>query len=390
MTTFLKQSRGQMKITGWEVLTLPDRGDAMMLVVVDTDEGIHGIGEVGLRSRQRAVAGALDQLGDLVLGEDPLRTEHLWQLMFRSGFYPADRVVASAIAAIDVALWDIRGKAYGVPVHQLLGGPVREYVPCYVHVGDGMADRPRFLDRCRSLVADGWRHLRFSVPHDGDVLDERRTLREGIRLFHEVRDVVGDEIELVLDVHTRLDPPEAVTLCREIESARPYFVEDALRAEHPDSYRMLRARTGVPLAAGEQFASKWEFAPLIENELIDYARVDIAIAGGLTEARKIAAACETHHVKLATHNPLGPVTAAASLHLNLTAPVAAIQEHQSDPDPELASYFTLRPTVAPGRVLPSTTPGLGVDIDRDRARANPAPTRPLPTLHRPDGSFTNW
>ncbi|TCC35044.1 enolase C-terminal domain-like protein [Kribbella sindirgiensis] len=233
-------------------------------------------------------------------------------------------------------------------------------------------------------------HLRFSVPHDGDVLDERRTLRDGIELFHEVRDVVGDSVELILDVHTRLDPPEAVTLCREIESARPYFVEDALRAEHPDSYRMLRARTGVPLAAGEQFASKWEFAPLIENDLIDYARVDIAIAAGLTEARKITAACETHHVKLATHNPLGPVTAASSLHLNLTTAIPAIQEHQSDPDPDLASYFTVRPTVVPGRVLPSNTPGLGVDIDRPRARAHQAHPRPLPTLHRPDGSYTNW
>jgi L-alanine-DL-glutamate epimerase-like enolase superfamily enzyme len=169
-----------MKITGWEVLTLPDRGDAMMLVVVDTDEGIHGIGEVGVRSRQRAVAGGLDHLGELITGADPLRTEHLWQVMFRSGFYPADRILTSAIAALDVALWDIRGKALGVPVHQLLGGPVRDHVPCYVHVGDGMNDRPRFLERCRALVAEGWRHLRFSVPHDDDVLDERRTLRLGI------------------------------------------------------------------------------------------------------------------------------------------------------------------------------------------------------------------
>jgi galactonate dehydratase len=379
-----------MKITGWEVLTLPDRGDAMMLVVVDTDEGIHGIGEVGIRSRQRAVAGGLDHLGELITGEDPLRTEHLWQVMFRSGFYPADRILTSAIAALDVALWDIRGKALGLPVHQLLGGPVRDHVPCYVHVGDGMADRPRFLERCRALVAEGWRHLRFSVPHDDAVLDERRTLRLGIELFHQVREVVGDDVELILDVHTRLDPPEAVTLCREIETARPYFVEDAIRAEHPETYRMLRTRTGVPLAAGEQFASKWDFARLIEAELIDYARVDVAIAGGLTEAWKIAAACETHYVKLATHNPLGPVTAASSLQLNLASPSAAIQEHQSEPDPELAALFTARPSVVPGRVLRSDLPGLGVDIDRERARAYRAEPRELPHLHKPDGSFTNW
>ncbi|TWD80210.1 galactonate dehydratase [Kribbella amoyensis] len=379
-----------MKITGWEVLTLPDRGDAMMLVVVDTDEGIHGIGEVGVRSRQRAVAGGLDHLGELITGEDPLRTEHLWQLMFRSGFYPADRVLSSAIAALDVALWDIRGKALGVPVHQLLGGPVRDHVPCYVHVGDGMNDRPRFLERCRTLVTEGWQHLRFSVPHDDAVLDERRTLRQGIELFHQVREVVGDDVELILDVHTRLDPPEAVTLCREIESARPYFVEDPLRAERPETYRGLRARTGVPLAAGEQFASKWEFARLVEAELIDYARVDVAIAGGLTEAWKIAAGCETHYVKVATHNPLGPVTAASSLQLNLASSSAAIQEHQAEPEPELAALFTARPTVVPGRVLRSDLPGLGVDIDRERARAYRAASRELPRLRKPDGSFTNW
>ncbi len=380
-----------MKITGWEVLTLPDRGDSMMLVAIDTDEGIHGLGEVGIRSRQRAVAGGLEHLGALIVGEDPNRVEHLWQVMSRSGFYPADRILSAAIAAIDVALWDIRGKALGVPVHQLLGGPVREYVPCYVHLGDDMADRPRFLDRCRSLVAAGWRHLRFSVPHDeGGVLDDRRSMRAAIELFFQVREVVGDEIELILDVHTRLDPAEAVTLCREIEPARPYFVEDPIRAEQPDAYRMLRARTGVPLAAGEQFGSKWEFARLVEADLIDYARIDLAIAGGITEAKKIAAACETHYVKLATHNPLGPVTAASSLHLNLACPNVGVQEHQAEPDQVLADLFTVRPTVVPGRVVRSDLPGLGVDIDREAARQYQAKARELPQLHRPDGSFTNW
>lgn len=379
-----------MKITGWEVLTLPERGDSMMLVAVDTDEGIHGLGEVGIRSRQRAVAGALSHLGELIVGEDPTRIEHLWQVMFRRGFYPADRFVAAAIAAIDVALWDIRGKALGVPVHELLGGRVRDFVPCYTHVGDDTHDRARFLDRCRALVADGWGHLRFAVPHDGDVLDGRAAMRAAIELFGQVRDAVGDEVELILDVHTRLDPAEAVTLCREIESARPYFVEDPLRSEGVDAYRMLRARTGVPLAAGEQFGSKWEFAKLVEGNLIDYARVDLAIAGGITEAKKIAATCETHYVKLATHNPLGPVTAASSLQLNLACPNVGVQEHQAEPDAAVADVFTVRPTVLPGRVLPTDAPGIGVDVDRQAARLLTATARELPALRAPDGAFTNW
>lgn len=380
-----------MKITGLEVLTLPDHGDSMMLVVVDTDEGIHGLGEVGIRSRQRAVAGGLEHLAELIVGEDPRRIEHLWQVMFRRGFFPADRILAAAIAAVDVALWDIRGKALGVPVHELLGGRVRDHVPAYVHVGDGYHDRAGFLDRCHDLVAQGWRHLRFASPHDADgTLDARRCLHDSVDLFHQVRDAVGDEVELILDVHTRLDPPEALTLCREIEAARPYFVEDPLRCENADSYRMLRARTGVPLAAGEQYGSKWEFRSLIEGELIDYARVDVGVAAGLTEAKKIAAMAETHHIKLATHNPLGPVTAASSLQLNLVCPNVAIQEHQTDPEPAIAALFTARPTVLPGRIELSELPGIGVDIDREAARRFQATAAERPHLRTADGAFTNW
>lgn len=380
-----------MKITGWEVLTLPDHGDSMMLVAVDTDEGVYGLGEVGIRSRQRAVAGALEHLGELIVGEDPTRIEHLWQVMFRRGFFPADRFLSAAIAAIDVALWDIRGKALGVPVYQLLGGAVRDHVECYTHLGDEYHDRPAFLDRARGLVAEGWRHLRFAVPHDADgTLDARASMRAAIELFGEVRDAVGDEVELILDVHTRLDPPEAVTLCREIEAGRPYFVEDPLRSEGLDAYRMLRARTGVPLAAGEQFGSKWEFQRLIEGDLIDYARVDVGVAAGLTEAKKIAAAAETHYIKLATHNPLGPVTAASSLHLNLAVPNVGVQEHQNDPEPEVAALFTARPKVVAGKAPLSDAPGLGVEIDRVEARRFQAVAAERPHLRTRDGAFTNW
>ncbi|WP_329378147.1 mandelate racemase/muconate lactonizing enzyme family protein [Streptomyces sp. NBC_01716] len=380
-----------MKITGLEVLTLPDHGDSMMLVAVDTDEGIHGLGEVGIRSRQKAVAGALDHLADLIVGEDPRRIEHLWQVMSRRGFFPSDRMVGAAIAAVDVALWDIRGKALGVPVHELLGGRVRDHVPAYTHVGDDYHDRDRFLERCRGLVLEGWRHLRFAAPHRADgVLDARRCLRDSVELFHQVRETVGDEVELILDVHTRLDPPEALTLCREIEAARPYFVEDPLRCENTESYRMLRARTGVPLAAGEQFGSKWEFRSLIEGDLIDYARVDVGVAAGITEAKKIAAMAETHHIKLATHNPLGPVTAASSLQLNLACSNVAVQEHQTDPEPATAALFVERPTVVPGRVERSELPGIGVVIDREEARAYQATAAERPHLRTSDGAFTNW
>jgi galactonate dehydratase len=358
---------------------------------LDTDEGIYGLGEVGIRSRQRAVAGGIEHLADLIVGEDPARIEHLWQVMFRRGFFPADRFLSAAIAAIDVALWDIRGKALGVPVYELLGGKVRDRVPCYTHLGDQYTTAAALPDRCRQLVSDGWRHLRFAVPYDNDgTLDARRAMRDTIALFHAAREAVGDDVELILDVHTRLDPPEAVTLCREIESARPYFVEDPLRAESLSSYHTLRSRTTVPLATGEVFGSKWDFQPLVENELIDYARVDVAVAAGLTEARKIAAMCETHYIKLATHNPLGPVTAAASLHLNLASAYVGVQEHQIDPEPATAALFTTRPQVRDGWLEPSQHPGLGVDIDREAARRLRATPAERPHLRNPDGAFTNW
>lgn len=380
-----------MKITGWELFTLPDGEDSMMLLVIDTDEGVHGIGEVGIRSRQKAVAGGIEHLGELLLGEDPARIEHLWQVMFRRGFFPADRVLASAIAAVDVALWDIRGKTLGVPVYDLLGGRVRDHVEAYTHLGDDYHDVGAFLDRARQKVEEGWRYLRFSVPHTADgVLDQRACMRGGIELFHRVREAVGDEIELILDVHTRLDPPQAVTLCREIEAARPYFVEDPLRCEGLDAYRSLRARTAVPLAAGEQFGSKWEFQRLVEPDLIDYARIDVAVAAGLTEARKIAAMCEAHYIKVATHNPLGPVTAASSLHLNLATSNVAVQEHQAQPGPVLDALFTARPTIAASRVELPDLPGLGVDIDRAEARRYQAVTTERPHLRTRDSAFTNW
>jgi L-alanine-DL-glutamate epimerase-like enolase superfamily enzyme len=358
-----------MKITDLEVLTVPDRGDSMMLVAVDTDEGIHGLGEVGVRTRQEAVKGALVHLREILIGQDATRIEHLWQVMTRSGFFPGDRLLNSAVGAVDVALWDLAGKALGVPVHRLLGGKVRDWVPCYAHVPGEDGPVEAFADACRELAAQGWRYLRFSAA----------------------RAAVGDEVELLVDVHTRLDPPDALLLCRELEGARPFFVEDPLRAESPEAYRRLRAGTTVPLAAGEQFGSKWEFRTLIDEDLIDFVRPDLGIVGGITEARKIAGWAEGHFIRTATHNPLGPVMTAACTHFNTACSAFGIQEqYDHGPRPDLDGVFTQLPSVEGGRAIPGEVPGLGVDIDRRAARALTARALERPHLRRPDGSFTNW
>jgi len=195
-------------------------------------------------------------------------------------------------------------------------------------------------------------------------------------------------------VHTRLDLPDAVTLCRELEPLRPFFIEDPLRSENPDSFKTLRSRTAVPLAAGEQFSSKWEFRQLIEEEWIDYARIDLCIAGGFTEARKIAGWSETHFIKLATHNPLGPVSTAACLHLNLASPNFGVQEWgirgDTAPAPILPDIFPQQLAWEDGYLLPPTKPGLGIEFDREAARKQPFQMRELPHLRREDGSVTNW
>ncbi|MFG3690267.1 mandelate racemase/muconate lactonizing enzyme family protein [Micromonospora sp. NPDC047740] len=378
-----------MKITNVEPLFVPDGANVMLLVLVSTDSGEYGVGEVGMRAHWRTVRGAVDDLAELLVGADPSRIEHLWQVLFRSGFFPTTGVLCSVLAAIDVALWDLRGKTLGVPLYQLLGGASRDHVECYVHVTS--RDPEAMVAECERHVEAGWRYLRVpanSPGADGEY-DQRAALRHTVAVMQRLRSALGHDVELLLDVHTRFDPAEAVTLCRELEPLRPYFVEDPLRSEHLDGYRMLRQRTTVPLAAGEQLGTKWEFRPLIEGELIDHARVDVANTG-LTEARKIAAMAEVHHINLATHSPLGPVTAAASAHLNLALPNVSVQEQPRPAFPP-SEVFTALPRLAAGRITPAERPGLGVELDLAAARrALPRGPAPLPQLQRPDGSFTNW
>jgi galactonate dehydratase len=287
-----------------------------MFVVVDTDEGIYGVGEAGITGRELAMAGAIEHFTPLLIGQNPFRTEHIWQTLFRGSFYPAGLILAAAIAAIDIALWDIKGKALGVPVYDLLGGLVRDKVMTYNHLhADSVAG---LLARCQESVAEGWKVVRWEPTYRPDhVIEPRESIRLSLQQFEAVRTAVGDDLELCYDVHTKLSVPDAIRFCREVEQYRPFFIEDPLRAENPDSYKRLRGQTAVPLAIGEQYASKWDFRQVIEEEWADYARIDVCNVGGLTEAKKIAGWCETHYIDLAVHNPIGPVATSAALHLNL-------------------------------------------------------------------------
>ncbi len=379
-----------MKITGIETFRVWNGTKNFLFVVVDTDAGIYGVGESGISGRELAVEACVRHFAELLIDEDPFRTEHLWQVMFRGGFFPAQRIQTAALAALDIALWDIKGKALGVPIYELLGGRVRDKVVCYPHNQGHTRDVEPLVESCLATQAEGWKFVRWGLPQDGHILEPRPAVRAAIAQFQAVREAVGDDIEICFDVHTRLDLPDVLWLCQEVEQFRPFFIEDPLRCENPDSFKTLRPRTTIPLAAGEQFSSKWEFRQLIEEEWIDYARIDLCIAGGITEARKIAGWCETHYIKLALHNPLGPVSSAACLQLNLATPNFGVQEQPARPGTVLTDVVPNQPAWQDGYLLPPQAPGLGIEFDREAARRSPDKIRAMPRLQRLDGSFTNW
>ncbi|MBN1399935.1 MAG: mandelate racemase/muconate lactonizing enzyme family protein [Anaerolineae bacterium] len=381
-----------MRITNVESYAVTD-GRSGLFVVVDTDEGLYGVGESGVSSRPQAVMGAIEHLKPMLIDQDPFRIGHLGQVMSRGGFFPAKLILSSALSAVDIALWDIKGKALGVPVYELLGGLQRDKVVCYPHnqvYGDSDEISP-LIESCLQTVAEGWKFVRWGLPLTGNILEPRQGVRTALRQFQAVREAVGEEIEICFDVHTRLDLPEVVWFCREVEPFQPFFIEDPLRSENPDSFKTLRPRTGVPLAAGEQFGSKWQFRQLIEEEWIDYARTDLCIVGGITETMKIAGWCETHYIKMATHNPLGPVSSAACLHVNLACPNVGVQEQPRRPGTQMTNVFPVQVEWEDGYLLPPTHPGLGIEFDREAAKRHPMEAgRWRAQLSRLDGSFTNW
>ena len=387
-----------MKVTAIKNLPIQDKDGRIYYVVrVETDAGIHGLGEVGIRNWGRAIASAVDHLSELVIGADPWETERLWQEMFRSGFFPADKVYTCAISAIDIALWDIKGKSVNMPVYKLLGGPVRNKVVCYPHTQGGTLQE--LVDNCKKAVDDGWKFVRWGQPETGglleapgiSVLEPVKSMRMAVEQMSRVREAVGPDIQMCFDVHTRLDTAHVVQMCKDLEPFKPFFIEDPLRSENPGSYRNLRRQVNLPIAAGEQWASKWPFREVIEEDLIDYARIDLCIVGGLTEALKITHWAETHYIDIVPHNPLGPVSAAACVSLTMASSNVGVQEMPRKPGSYATDLFPQQIEWEDGFAWCPDVPGLGVDIDMDAAEhAAVDPQGWPPRLRREDGAITNW
>lgn len=360
-------------------------------VKVETDAGIYGLGEGGLSRRGLALAEVVRSFEPFLIGADPFQTEHLWQVMFRGAFFPGGVVQAAAVSAVDIALWDIKGKALNVPVYELLGGRTRDKVVCYPHNGGGAVDA--LVESCRKTHEAGWKFVRWGLADGADSgrFEPRRAIQHGVEQVQAVRAALGDRVEILVDVHTRLDPADSLDFCNRVAPYNPFFIEDPLRSENPASLRRLRQQTSVPLAVGEQFDSKWTFREVIEEDLMDYCRVDLCIAGGLTEARKIAGWCETHYIQLAPHNPLGPVSTAACLHLCLASSLVGVQELPRAPMSSLVDEFPVQVPFEAGYLLPPRAPGLGIEFNEAAlTNASTQDYAPPTGYRRDDGSYTNW
>ena len=387
-----------MKVTQIRSFPVRDEGGRSYFIVrVDTDAGIYGLGEAGIKNWGMAIANAVDHLSDLVVGADPWETERLWQMMFRAGFFPADKVYSCAISAIDIALWDIKGKSVDMPVYKLLGGPVRPKVVCYPHAQGPTIEA--LVENCLRHVDEGWRFVRWGQPETSGsfeaagtaVLEPRKSMAIAVEQMRAVREAVGPEIEMCFDVHTRLDPAHVIQMCKWLEEFRPFFIEDPIRSENPGSYRNLARHISLPIAAGEQWASKWPFREVIEEELINYARIDLCIVGGLTEALKITHWAETHYIDIVPHNPLGPVSAAACVSLCMATTNVGVQEMPRQPGTFATDLFPKQIEWADGFAWCPDEPGLGVDFDIEAAENARYVPQDWPTiLYREDGAFTNW
>ncbi len=361
-------------ISGW-------LNHSAIIVIVETDAGITGIGQGGTKDMIQDCAGA-------IIGQDPLRTEYLWQRMYRGTFYPPGREKIHALGALDCALWDLKGKALSVPVWQLLGGRARDHVECYQSRGTlGLRDAK---EEARKVREQGFRAIRFhGIEPAGGIFNSRKAVDQTAAVCAELREGMGPDGDWILDAHTRFDMPDAIRLCKLVEPLNPFFVEDPIRAiNDPGLFKILRGQASVPIAAGEQFGDKWDGTqPLVEQGLVDYLRVAIPNVGGITEYMKIAALCETHYIGLAPHFT-APISTAAVVHAVTAFSGPVIDEVLNS---SLPSYLKEGYDFKDGKIYPNNRPGVGVVFDPEKTHLIDEITQPrnVSGYKRPDGSFAS-
>jgi mannonate dehydratase len=402
-----------LKITSARVIvTCPGRN--FVTLKIETSDGVTGLGDATLNGRELAVASYLaDHVVPTLIGRDAHRIEDIWQYLYRGAYWRRGPVTMSAIAAVDMALWDIKGKVAGLPLYQLLGGASRDNVMVYGHangvsIDDTVAAALEYRDQ-------GYKAIRlqsgvpglastygvskdkmFYEPADADLPTENlwsteRYLRVVPELFAAAREALGPDVHLLHDVHHRLTPIEAGRLGKDLEPYRPFWMEDAVPAENQENFRLIRQHTTTPLAVGEIFNSVWDAKQLIQEQLIDYIRATIVHAGGITHVRRIASFADMYNVRTGFHGAtdLSPVTMAAALHFDLSVPNFGIQEYMRH-TAETDAVFPHAYTFDRGMLHPGEAPGLGVDIDEELAAQYPYKRAYLPVNRLEDGSMYNW
>ena len=378
------------KLTTWQV---PPR---WLFLKIETDEGIAGWGEPVIEGRAATVEAAVHELSDSLIGRDPRRIEDIWQMLYRGGFYRGGPILMSAMAGIDQALWDIKGKALGVPVHELLGGAVRERMRMYCWIG---GDRPgNVAPQAKEVVNKGFTAFKMNGTPELAIVDSHRKIDEAVARVAEAREAVGSDIGIAIDFHGRVHRPMAKVLLRELEPFHPLFVEEPVLAEQLHCLPQIAAGLGYPIATGERLHSRFAFRDLFEARVVDIVQPDISHCGGLTEARKIAVMAEAYDLALAPHCPLGPLTLAASLQLDFISHNAFIQEQSMgihyNVDNDVLDYLVdpgpLR--IVDGYLPLLERPGLGVEINQafveERARTGHRWRNPL--WRHEDGSVAEW
>ena len=382
-----------MKITRLTTYRLPPR---WMFLKIETDEGITGWGEPVIEGRARTVETAVAELADYLIGKDPSRINDLWQTLYRAGFYRGGPILMSAIAGIDQALWDIKGKVFGAPVYELLGGLVRDKMKMYSWVG---GDRPaEVIADIRKLQAIGFDTFKLNGCEEMALIDNSRTVDAAVAVVAEIREAFGNAIEFGLDFHGRVAAPMARVLIRELEPYRPLFIEEPVLAEQAEYYPRLAAMTHIPIAAGERMFSRYDFKRVFTAGGIAIIQPDLSHAGGITECHKIAAMAEAWDIALAPHCPLGPLALASCLHVDFVAHNAMLQEQSMgihyNQGAELFDYV-LNPEdfhFHDGYMLPPKKPGLGVEVNEAMVieRSRNAPDWRNPVWRHQDGSVAEW
>ena len=365
-----------------------------LVVKIETDQGVYGWGESGLSGREKAVIGAVEHFAEILVGMDPFQIGHIWQLLSRSQYFEGGRVLAAAQSAIDIALHDIKGKALGVPVYQLLGGKQRDVIPTFASTS---GPNEKMLEQAQALIERGWNCVRFfpDFSDSNGIFEPREHVGKTARAVAKAREALGDDVVLGIDWHHRLSVAEAASFCQKMPSGTLDFLEEPIRDESPEAYESLRTMTDVPFAIGEEFSSKWQFLPFIERGIHQFNRIDICNVGGLTEAMKVAGWSEAHYVDMMPHNPLGPICTAATIHFAAAVTNFSWLETRANPADLYGGnpgdeLFPTQPKLDGAVFKVGDAPGLGIEVNEALLAQQSFRYWQAPMLKRRDGSVTNW